>query len=236
MLLIICCFFQSLFAHPQKAQPEVNTTFNDRIKPKLVRLVQTIENAYKSCDDMIGEQITQYEHALQAADLAWKSQADQSSLIIAALLHDIGRIINPESKNPQQESYNYLSSLWGEAVARPAGNLIKAKRFLLAVDAGYAVHLSQASVQRLVEQGGAYAQDSSDYISFKKEPYFEESINLRLWDDCSKDTTRSTRTFQDYQEILVDVSYKHLRGQFNDDQIDEAITLIRRLDQSLKNL
>lgn len=234
MLLIICCFFQSLFAHPQKPHPESSTEFSDRIKPKLIRLVQTIETVYRSTEDMQGEQITPYEHALQTADLALKSQPNHPEIVVAALLHDIGRVLCPGSKDPEQVSYNLLYPIWGEDVACPVCNQIKAKRFLLAIDGAYAVHLSKASLDRLLMQGGAYSQDSPEYTAFKKEPYFEESVTLRLWEDCAKDTARATRSFQDYQQILVDVAYKHLRERFTDNQIDDAITLIRRIDQNLK--
>lgn len=235
MLLIICCFFQSLFSQPQRATAIEDTTFYDRVRPKLVRLVNTIENVYQFTNDMMGEQVTPYEHALQAADMARIAMPEQDNLVIAALLHDIGWVLYPESKNPAQESYNFLKPIWGDAVAHPILNLIKAKRFLVAVDAGYSVHLTEASQRRLKEQGGAYSQDSAEYIAFKKDPYFEESIALRIWDDRAKSTTCITRSFADYQELLVEHSYAHLRKCYKDEQIEEAIALIRDVNTSLKS-
>ncbi|MCH9609609.1 MAG: hypothetical protein S4CHLAM45_15410 [Chlamydiales bacterium] len=42
-LLIICCFFQSLFSSPQKPVAEVNTQFHDRVMPKVARFVRAVE-------------------------------------------------------------------------------------------------------------------------------------------------------------------------------------------------
>ena len=235
MILIFCCFFQSLFSQPQKATAVEDTTFYDRVKPKLVRLVSTLETFYASSDEMLEDFITPKDHAIQIADMAARAMPEHTNLTISALLHEVGQMLYPESKDPAQESYNFLAPIWGEDVAHPVLNIIKAQRFLVAVDAGYAVRLSKASQKRLLEQGGAFSQDSPDYISFKKDPFFEESIALRIWDDSSKSPTGVTGTFADYRELLIEESYAHLRKRYSDRQIKDVISLIQNATNLLKS-
>ena len=183
----------------------------------------------------MGEPITQVEHALQTADLAWKDQSDHPQMVVAALLHDIGEVVEPESQHCELKSYALLAPIWGEKVARPVANLVKSKRFLLAVDGAYAVQLTEASLARGMQAGGPFAQDCQEYAAFKKEPYFQESIALRIWADSSKEASRSTSSFKDYHTLLVDVAYDNLRSRYSDAQIDEAISQIHSIDCYLKS-
>ena len=100
------------------------------------------------------EAVTQRQHALQSATLAAAEQAD-SSLVAAALLHDIGHILDA-AELPQgietdlddaheERAYQWLLRHFGPAVADPVRLHVAAKRYLCTLDPGYAEKLSPTS-------------------------------------------------------------------------------------------
>jgi len=139
-----------------------------------------------------GEAVTQLEHALQAADLAEQSGATQT-LIIAALLHDVGHLLHDLPEDAPDDGIDDVHEQLGDrwlrrwfvpAVCDPVLLHVDAKRYLCAVDSEYQSTLSPASLQSLQIQGGPFS--TSEARQFESEPYFEESLELRRWDDLAK--------------------------------------------------
>src|SRR5580698_9217642 len=90
-----------------------------------------------------GEPVSQLEHALQTAQLAVEANATPA-LVAAALLHDIGHLLQDLPENIADEGvdarheelgYRWLRNRFGPAVAEPVRLHVDAKRYLCRVDA-----------------------------------------------------------------------------------------------------
>ena len=136
--------------------------------------------------------VTQFEHAVQCAMLA-ENEGASPALIVAALLHDIGHLVNPDDRaatqrredcEHEQIGADYLSRAFGEAVTLPVRLHVAAKRYLTATDAGYRTTLSPASALSLELQGGPFSADlAAAFISL---PYATDAVRLRRWDEGAK--------------------------------------------------
>lgn len=155
-----------------------------------------------------GEGVTQVEHALQCAVLAERADAPPS-LIVAALLHDIGHLFENEdgvvdaAADLRHEAAGAaaLRALFGPAVCAPIALHVAAKRYLCAVDGGYRDRLSAASQASLVLQGGAF--DAAGAARFERRPFWREAVALRRFDDDGKLADASGRRFEDYLPLIA---------------------------------
>lgn len=138
------------------------------------------------------EKVTQLEHALQAALLATSENAP-STLITAALLHDIGHLlVSPaqhESRSSLDDQHEEIARKWlmryfPDAVTEPIRLHVAAKRYLCAVDKTYAKMLSPTSYRSFLDQGGPFSL--TEQKSFESELFFQQSLRLRRWDDGAK--------------------------------------------------
>ena len=131
-----------------------------------------------------GEGVTQIEHALQSAELA-EAQGAPESLIVAALLHDIGDLFEKEGDvaggkfDDRHESLGAraLAELFPEAVWRPVALHVAAKRYLCFMEPQYWAGLSEASKKSLELQGGTFSQEQAQ--AFERAPYWQEAVLLR---------------------------------------------------------
>jgi gamma-butyrobetaine dioxygenase len=139
-----------------------------------------------------GEAVTVTEHSLQAAYFAGRSDAPDS-LIVAALLHDIGHLIEPAPGDiadwKTDAGHERTGSLWlalrfGPDVCEPVRLHVPAKRYLCATDPDYFGALSPASIVTLGLQGGPMSRAEAD--AFEAERYFHDAVRLRQWDDQGK--------------------------------------------------
>jgi gamma-butyrobetaine dioxygenase len=135
-----------------------------------------------------GEGVTMLEHALQAAALAEAEGADDS-LVVAALLHDIGHFLQPTDDSFGYHKHDrsggeWLARRFGPAVSEPVRLHVAAKRYLCATEADYFKKLSAASVHSLGKQGGPMSADEA--AAFAASPHAEAAIRLRRWDDGGK--------------------------------------------------
>ena len=139
-----------------------------------------------------GENVSQLEHALQAAFFAERDGAP-STLIAAALLHDIGHLLHDlPADAPDQgidDRHEALGARWlagrfGPAVCEPVNLHVIAKRYLCAVDPAYFDLLSAPSIQSLALQGGPMNAEESR--QFEQHPFHQEAVRLRRWDDAAK--------------------------------------------------
>ncbi len=139
-----------------------------------------------------GEPVSQLEHALQTAMQAEAAGAPDT-LIVAALLHDIGHLIHqlPEDiadhgldAGHEQIGVTWLTRRFPAAVVEPVRLHVAAKRYLCATDAGYRQQLFPASIQSLKLQGGPMSEkERGEFaaLSFAREP-----VRLRRWDETAK--------------------------------------------------
>jgi gamma-butyrobetaine dioxygenase len=135
-----------------------------------------------------GEPVDQRQHALQAAALAQAEGADDE-LVLAALLHDIGRAVSVERRYPgaghDVAGEEFCRDILGERVAWLVGSHAQAKRYLVTTEADYAAQLTPASVRSLEVQGGRMSEDEVRH--FESHPWFADAVRLRRWDDGAKD-------------------------------------------------
>lgn len=156
-----------------------------------------------------GEQVTQLEHALQAAHMARRAGATPA-LVIAALLHDIGHMLHdlPEDA-PQQGVEDYHEELAGAWLAlhfppdvvQPARLHVAAKRYLFTVESDYRSRLSPPSLLSLELQGGP--MDPVEVEEFRKSPHFQDAIQLRRWDEAAKIPNLNVPPLEDYLSDMV---------------------------------
>src|SRR5438067_6978887 len=111
-----------------------------------------------------GEPVTQLEHALQSAARA-EAEAAPPALVCAALLHDLGHLLNDQGETPtargiddthQYFALPFLRGLFSDDVLQPIKLHVDAKRFLCATRNGYHAALSADSQRSLALQGGAF--------------------------------------------------------------------------------
>jgi len=155
-----------------------------------------------------GEEVTQLAHALQCATFAQQSGASDS-LVAAALLHDIGHLVNPKDEGATKRGIDaahervgagYLARWFGPAVTAPVAQHVAAKRYLCQAEAGYFERLSEESVRSLKVQGGPFTATEAE--AFLARPYAEDAIALRHWDELAKDPEMVTPGLDDFRPVL----------------------------------
>jgi [1-hydroxy-2-(trimethylamino)ethyl]phosphonate dioxygenase len=156
-----------------------------------------------------GEPVTQLMHGLQCAHLAQRAQ-EPSSLIAAALLHDLGYLLEDADvpgaeRRHELRAAQFLGRWFGPDVIEPISLHVAAKRYLCATEPSYWGTLSGASRTSLKVQGGAYSEEQAkDFIAM---PHAPESVRLRRYDDLAKIPGLSVPPAEDYLGILQQVSH-----------------------------
>jgi phosphonate degradation associated HDIG domain protein len=160
-----------------------------------------------------GEPVSQLQHALQTASLAETSGA-KPELIVAALLHDLGHLLNLQGETPTERGIDdlhqyfalpFLRPLFSDAVLEPIRLHVDAKRCLCAIDPSYHAKLSADSVRSLQLQGGVFSDDEAR--DFLAKPYAQDALALRRWDDQAKDASRITPDLTHYLDITARVAH-----------------------------
>ncbi len=139
-----------------------------------------------------GEPVTQIEHALQTAARA-EDEGAAPSLVAAALLHDLGHLLNDQGETPTMRGVDdlhqfvalpFLRTLFSDDVLTPIKLHVDAKRYLCTTRDGYYEALSADSKRSLVLQGGPFTAEKADaYIA---QPFAQDAVRVRLWDDLAK--------------------------------------------------
>jgi phosphonate degradation associated HDIG domain protein len=154
------------------------------------------------------EAVTQTAHAEQAAHLAREAGASDA-LVIAALLHDIGHLLEPadigaiRQRDLRHEDIGarLLANWYGADVIESVRGHVAAKRYLCAVDPGYHATLSVASVRSLELQGGVMTAD--EVAAFEASPGHAAPAELRRWDDLAKRVDVVVAPIASYRDQLV---------------------------------
>jgi phosphonate degradation associated HDIG domain protein len=146
-----------------------------------------------------GERVSIADHMLQTARAAERDAAPPA-LVAAALLHDVGYLIRAGDRRHPEAAAAYLGAHFGPAVVEPIRLHVEAKRYLCAVDPGYAATLSPASVQTLASQGGPHGEPEAR--AFAAIPFAREAVRLRRWDDAAKVAGLATPELEHYRHLL----------------------------------
>ncbi|MBO0936043.1 HD domain-containing protein [Fibrella sp. HMF5335] len=160
--------------------------------------------------DYVGEPVTQLEHALQCAQLAEQAGADRAT-VVAAFLHDIGHLLPGETAADFMAEFGRmdhetLGAVWLEQRGFPAAvtqlirHHVNAKRYLTAKYPDYLARLSDASRQTLLYQGGPMSSDEAQ--AFEANPYVDQIIQVRRWDEAAKRTNHATPGLEHYLSLV----------------------------------
>jgi len=161
----------------------------------------------RGAEAYVGESVSVTAHCLQTANLARLAQAPDA-LVVAALLHDIGHLIDEVSDDGdwtrdarhELSGSRWLAERFGPEVSEPVRLHVPAKRYLCASSPGYVARLSPASLQSLGLQGGAMSR--AEVEQFELEPYARCALRLRVWDDEGKVPARSVPELDDYRGLI----------------------------------
>jgi len=155
-----------------------------------------------------GERVSMTEHGLQAAWFA-QVEAAPEPLIIAALLHDIGHLLEAvpddladwtSDARHEETGARWLAQRFGPGISEPLRLHVPAKRYLCATDADYLRRLSSASVHTLKLQGGPMSVEEAR--AFEREPHYREAVRVRRWDDQGKVAGLETPPLEAYLHRL----------------------------------
>jgi len=155
-----------------------------------------------------GEGVSQLEHALQAATHAERAGAPPA-LVCAALLHDIGHLLNDKGETPtlrgvddqhQNAALPFLRGRFPAAVLEPIRLHVDAKRYLCATRADYYGRLSEDSKRSLELQGGVFSAAEAE--RFIRQPHAAEAVKVRLWDDAAKTRGAATHGLDHFAQLL----------------------------------
>lgn len=165
-----------------------------------------------------GERLTVSQHMLQCATLA-EAQGESDLVIVAALLHDVGHLIEKSDQLPgvlkesAQSKISHLHELGHEdagaillegyfpqAVIDSIRLHVEAKRYLCTVESDYIGRLSPASASTLSGQGGLMSE--SELQQFEKIPHLETVLKVRRLDDIANDAGYRNQAFSKYCSAL----------------------------------
>jgi len=124
------------------------------------------------------------DHALQAAHLAERESAPDS-LVTAALLHDIGHLLDRTERgigdHHEEVGCAWLGRHFPAEVTEPICLHVRAKRYLCTRSSYYKLRLPTEARRNLDRQGGLLEPEELD--QFGRHAFFIEALRLRRWID-----------------------------------------------------
>lgn len=121
-----------------------------------------------------GEKVSQFEHAAQSLMLAI-SDEQSLEMQVAAFLHDIGHLLQPETSEKAMDIYGtkdheYSAQQWlknrsfSRKIQEVVKNHVPAKRYLCFKYPEYFTNLSNASKETLKFQGGMMTATEANFF------------------------------------------------------------------------
>jgi [1-hydroxy-2-(trimethylamino)ethyl]phosphonate dioxygenase len=159
-----------------------------------------------------GESVSMTEHMLQAAYFA-QAEAAPTALVVAALLHDVGHLIETvpddiaawtSDARHEEVGSQWLAQRFPASVSEPVRLHVPAKRYLCATESTYFAKLSPASVVTLQLQGGPMTRDET--ARFESESFYREAVRVRRWDDAGKVAGLATPKLENYRALMNSMS------------------------------
>jgi phosphonate degradation associated HDIG domain protein len=160
--------------------------------------------------ELYDEHVTELAHGLQAAALA-EAEGAPADLVAAALLHDVGHLLVGDLVPIDEElvgdarheaaGARFLRRWFPASVTAPVALHVAAKRYLCAVEPGYAAALSPSSVRSMGVQGGPMSP--AEVSDFEARPHHEAAVAMRRWDDLAKVEGLEVPGFDHYVGLLL---------------------------------
>lgn len=159
-------------------------------------------------ESYLGENVSMADHMEQSAACAVKDGA-KDSLVLAALLHDIGHFVSDFPLDALEKGTDnlhenagatLLEKFFPPSVSEPVRLHVAAKRYLCAVEPSYYDRLSAASVNSLNLQGGAMSAE--EVALFEQNKYKGDAVKLRYYDDDGKVVNLCIKPFNEYEKML----------------------------------
>jgi putative nucleotidyltransferase with HDIG domain len=183
---------------------------NANVKDSVDKIFKLLRD--KGSADYIGEQVTQIEHMIQSAMLA-EEYGYSNKKIMAALLHDIGHLVDGAELMYYGSNKTNLGVLKHEIVGADllrsynvdeyvcdlVENHPNAKRYLVTVNKDYADNLSNASKKTLAFQGGS--MNPMEMEKFINSPNFNDYIDLRKIDELAKEKDKKIKDLEYYRQM-----------------------------------
>lgn len=185
--------------------------------PRAARIDEVLELFDRWGRENYDEDLSQLDHALQTAALA-RAAGATDAMVAAALLHDVGHLLDladpigeagpgsgePDDLRHEARGAAWLSGLFGTEVTAPIALHVRAKRYRVAVEPGYAATLSAGSTASLARQGGPLSV--VEVQSFEANPRWQDAVALRTWDDQGKVEGLEVDDLESYRRLLIDQS------------------------------
>lgn len=206
IIMLFPCLETMAGGGPLPFEKIISTPLPQRCDEMLLVLEAATDKNY------IGESISQLAHALQCAQLAVESGADNET-IIAALFHDIGHLCADNDPEAKRNDYGVMNhDTIGADFLRQCGlsekvcqlvlGHVQAKRYLTSIDPDYRNRLSSASQATLIAQGEAMSPDEA--AAFEQDPLFEAKIQIRSWDEAAKVVDLAVPDLSHYRQLLLE--------------------------------
>ena len=173
--------------------------------------------ARQGATEYMGEAVTMSQHMEQTAACAVADNAPDT-LVIAALLHDIGHFIgahpidaleNGIDNDHESVGADYLQTHFPDSISEPVRLHVAAKRYICATRSEYVRYLSDASIHSLALQGGPMSE--REVAEFEREPNLEAILQVRYLDDSGKREHMSTPSVAHFLPRVRALAEAHLR-------------------------
>jgi [1-hydroxy-2-(trimethylamino)ethyl]phosphonate dioxygenase len=174
-----------------------------------MNVFERITAVFNECGNRhYGENVSELEHALQAAEFA-RQAGESDAVVLSCLLHDFGHMLHENGEDialrgidarHEQLGAELLKDYFDQEILEPIRQHVAAKRYLCRVDPEYLQSLSESSLLSLKLQGGPMTD--VELREFESNPWFDSCIRVRRYDDLGKVPGMITASLSSYRELI----------------------------------